>query len=420
MDSSIAPDDVDILVLSDDIRQTSGFAVNGRLVSLALAQEWTVANASPQASEVSKYERGGDEVWILPCPSEEGMDLVGSKGFNNLVEECQPDVVVSVIDMHMCEYIAGVRIPMQLKAEIREVGTGFDKEFAKEEIDQAIEAMPSEPRFEWVAHLPIDGTPLRDKWGQWLEEIDHPIAMSKFGQQALEDQFAETVPLIPHGVEAPAASPRQSSDFVLGTVNRNQHRKQYPRLIEAWGEFYEQVGRPDDVSFYMHCDWEDDAGWNLDKYVEKYGIEDAVVPYEGKTSRRQLMGLYSWFDVFCSATGGEGFGLTTIEAMSQGCPVVITDYTTSEELVWDGEPSPRGLLVEVETMYDELPQYADPERALVDTSYFADQLVRYYEDEDLAREHGENAQQWVADALSWQKVAGQWVEYFENEVFGGE
>jgi len=126
------------------------------------------------------------------------------------------------------------------------------------------------------------------------------------------------------------------------------------------------------------------------------------------------MEIYNEIDVFCSSTAGEGFGLTTVEAMSQGAPVVITDYTTSKELIAKGKPSPRGDLIPVKEYYDDHPTFGVVERGLVDTDEFAETLVDYYENRDQIDEKGENAKEWVHDNLSWDRVADQWIDYMET------
>lgn len=413
--------DIEIVVLSDDIRGHSGFAVNARLICWALSERWNVANASLESVQPDTTAIRGRQIDIIPShtPHEvhpEQMQELGKEGMQEIVALYDPDVVLSVIDPQMCSYIGKMKVPMTADVKIRDPGESVDVDNVAEKTREELGSLDLTPDFEWVAHTPVDARPLPDDWWKFFADVDYTVAMSDFGQEIISDQFDVDPYVIPHGVDFRRVEDHSSPGFLVGAVNRNQFRKQYPRLIESWGKFYDRAGRPDDVSFYIHADYEDDMGWPLDRYIDMYDIEEAVIPYQGKVDRRELMRLYNQFDVFTSATGGEGFGLTTIEAMSQQCPVLITDYTTSEEIVTNSDPSPRGSLIEPSLLYDEHPEFAAGKRALVDTDEFADTLLEYYRDPERVVVEGENAQQWVLSELDWNTVARQWVELFEEEV----
>lgn len=427
---SMTIDSKDILVLSDDIRDHSGFAVNARLVCWALAGEYDVANASLSARMPAQttVDPPGDsdpelarEIDVYPAPSAQDVQAAGSRdlgaeGMQRLVSQCEPDVVVSLIDVQMCQYLAKLREPMMTQIQLRRPGGSVDAIEAIDRLGNWLDSSDTEANFEWVAQVPIDGRPLPDAWEGFFRDVDHPIAMSEFGREAIVDAYDVDPAVVPHGVEHREIDGASREEFLISSVNRNQFRKQYPRLIEAWGKFYERAGRPEDVRFYIHADYEDDAGWPLERYVDEHDIREVMVPYQGKVTRERLMELYKTTDVFTSATGGEGFGLTAIEAMSQGTPVVITDYTTSEELVVEGEPGPRGSLIEPELMYDEHPKFAAVKRALVDTDAFADELLDYYENRERIECEGANAKEWVHEELGWEQVAQQWADYVDEHV----
>jgi len=417
-------EDLEIVVLSDDIRKKTGFAVNARLVCWALSKKWNVVNVGYGGKQSGMYEVKGREIPVIATlSSSEERDSdrkgvkrnIGKETVEEVIGRFDPDVIVSVTDPHSCEYICNMRYPIRTTIQIRELGQDLTDRYLLNRFNDIISSIDTDKTFEWVGQVPIDGRNPPQSWGKFMDEIDYPISMSHFGQNVFERQFGVETKMIPHAVDYRDVDATSDPEtFLLGAVNRNQFRKQYPRLIESWGKFYDTVGRPDDVEFYIHADPDDSAGWPLYRYARKYGIADAVKKYEGVVSRERLMEIYNEINVFCSSTGGEGFGLTTVEAMSQGTPVVITDCTTSEELVATGEPSPRGDLISVKEYYDDHPSHGVVERALVDTDEFAETLVDYYENRDQIDAKGENAKQWVHDNLSWDHVADQWVEYMET------
>lgn len=414
-------DNIDIVVLTEDPNKSSGYSVNGRLISWALAEKWDTVVVGEGTSEPMMYDTRGRDFPVIPCevsnPSDPRNAKMGQEVMHSLLNEYNPDVVVTIVDPHRVSYLHSLHNPVSVSFPIRNVGEEIEKTEVMKRFSREISQVDTEPSFEWVSLIPIDGQPAPESWKPFIEEVDYAIAAADYGMERMKKDYNLTPYKIPHAVDYRDVSAQTDDTFLIGTVNRNQFRKHTPRLIESWGKFYNNAGRPDDVEFYIHSGYDDNSGWLLDKYLKKYDIEDAVRDYEGYVSRERLMEIYSEFDIFCSATGGEGFGLTTIESMAQGTPVLITDYTTSEELVVRGSPSPRGKLVDVKTRYDELPQFAGVERALVDVDDFADKISSYYNNPERVESHGENARRWVMENHSWENVANQWVEFMENVVF---
>jgi glycosyltransferase involved in cell wall biosynthesis len=126
------------------------------------------------------------------------------------------------------------------------------------------------------------------------------------------------------------------TDFVLVSRDTNQWRKQLPLLLDALARL------PRDVKLILHCRpaaHPDARGWDLEHLAKRvYGVADRVA-FTGRgkqrpaLSPRELAELDNLADLRVAATQGEGFGILTIEAMACGTPTVITDYTTSRELM---------------------------------------------------------------------------------------
>lgn len=104
---------------------------------------------------------------------------------------------------------------------------------------------------------------------------------------------------------------------------------------------------PDDAKLMLHMHWEDHMGWNIEYMTgEKvFNIRDYLVPPTmGNLEKGEhpdddgMVDIYNMMDVHALPTGGEGFGIPTVEAMACGVPNVITNYTTGYELVGADEP----------------------------------------------------------------------------------
>ena len=84
--------------------------------------------------------------------------------------------------------------------------------------------------------------------------------------------------------------------------------------------------------------------------VKQMGIENNVVfsdnsnnPLRG-LSREQLAEIYQVSDAHVMATGGEGFGIPSAEALACGIPIILPDNSTGPELIGEEE---RGWLGKV-------------------------------------------------------------------------
>jgi glycosyltransferase involved in cell wall biosynthesis len=75
---------------------------------------------------------------------------------------------------------------------------------------------------------------------------------------------------------------------------------------------------------------------NLDvaRLSRALGLESAV-SYLGPVSDRELARLYVTADVYVTPSEHEGFGLTTLEALAAGCPVVAADLPVHREVAGD-------------------------------------------------------------------------------------
>jgi glycosyltransferase involved in cell wall biosynthesis len=216
----------------------------------------------------------------------------------------------------------------------------------------------------WV---PVDHDPLPPKVAGFLRDSGaRPIAMSRFGEQALTD--AGLSPLyVPHGVDTNVFKPVEDREalreqmrfpddvFVIGVVANNMgfapSRKAFPEIIMAFSEFRR---RHENAFLYLHTNLTGarvHSGVNVVELCETFGVPIEAVGFSpqfelevGAITDADLASLYASFDVLLNPSYGEGFGIPLIEAQACGTPVIATDWTAMTELVgpgWlvQGEPS---------------------------------------------------------------------------------
>jgi glycosyltransferase involved in cell wall biosynthesis len=202
-------------------------------------------------------------------------------------------------------------------------------------------------------------------------------------------------------------------DFILIQVGRNTNRKQLPRLINAFKEFWIRNDRPFNVGMILHVgDPTDTAGmggWNLPQLIKEAGLDKQIAFSDTTTnplfglSREELAMLYGLADVHVMATGGEGFGVPTAEAMACGTPIILPDNSTGPELV--GDDDERGWLVPCAT-HIVGPKWG-VNLKLVDESALADAIQDAYDHPELVKSKGEAARNWAVENLSWDILTDQ-------------
>jgi len=201
----------------------------------------------------------------------------------------------------------------------------------------------------WVAYTPVDTDAWAMTWDEVFKEPDINVAMSKFGETKLKEHSVENIITIPHGADIETFKPIEDRNslkqkyglagkFAVGFVGRNQVRKMLDRLMLAFKNF--SKGK-DDVVLVLHTDMEPpQQGWSIPYLQWKFQIADKLKLTKGNLDidarqRIQPEGMneiYNMMDVFCYATGGEGFGLPGLECQASGVPLLMTDCTTAYDL----------------------------------------------------------------------------------------
>lgn len=137
--------------------------------------------------------------------------------------------------------------------------------------------------------------------------------------------------------------------FLISCVNRNQPRKDIPRVIEIFANFKEK--HPESF-LYLNMDSKDPMGVDLSEVCSDFGLLETIDyatfntfsrDYGGVTTEDVNM-IYNCSDVTISATIGEGWGLSATEAMAAGCPVILPNNTTAFEILGND----RGILYDLE------------------------------------------------------------------------
>tara|TARA_Y100001970_G_C14245535_1_gene867904 strand:+ start:1200 stop:2471 length:1272 start_codon:yes stop_codon:yes gene_type:complete len=124
--------------------------------------------------------------------------------------------------------------------------------------------------------------------------------------------------------------------FTVFWNNRNARRKQSGTLIYWFKKFLDKVGH-DKARLLMHTDPYDRHGQDLPTIIRDLGLSvNQIMLSTDKIDPRHLAGLYNCVDCTINISDAEGFGLSTLESLSCGTPIIVNMTGGLQEQVTNG------------------------------------------------------------------------------------
>ena len=123
---------------------------------------------------------------------------------------------------------------------------------------------------------------------------------------------------------------------------------------------------------------------------------------------QDLPSVYAGASVFCCPSIYEPFGITNLEAMSTGTPVVATRTGGIPEIVVEGET---GYLISMEPTSVSDPETRDPEGFALG---LAEAMNRILRDPDLGKRLGAASRKRVEERFSWASIAAQTLDFYKD------
>ena len=114
-------------------------------------------------------------------------------------------------------------------------------------------------------------------------------------------------------------------DFIFFWVNRNAKRKRPGDLLWAWKLFQDKLkdrGEKRKAKLFIHTDPYDQEGPNLVSIIEHFGIKDTVLISPERVEFDKMNILHNISDCTVQISFAEGFGLSTLESMQCGTPII--------------------------------------------------------------------------------------------------
>jgi glycosyltransferase involved in cell wall biosynthesis len=318
-------------------------------------------------------------------------------------------------------------------------------------MDSWIKHSPYRPYFSWIWASTVDSAPQSPEWINQFADADYFYTLSEWAEGVIKEQAGDSVNLIgsvtmcaadefkpvPNKAVHKLSMGLDPEYKIIGTVMRNQRRKLFPDLFEAFSKYLKATG---DEKTYLYCHTSyPDNGWDIPQLMLRNEISSRVLfsyaceacgalsicrfsdtvkqckkckHYASKMSNvstgattEDLAKIYNLFDVYVQYSNSEGMGIGQLEAAACGIHVMSTDYSAMESIVRkvDGYPIPvRAKTLELETgCYRAIPDI--------------DAVAKYWQEflslpEEKRDELGKRAREAYVANFQWDKVVDKWMQ----------
>ena len=329
-----------ILLLSDDLRLTSGIATVSRdlVVGSVKHFDWVQVGAAINHPEKGKMLDLSDDTKNITGVEDASVKILCNDGYGDpllirrLIESEKPDAILHFTDprfwgwLYNMEHEIRQNIPL-LYLNIWD-GAGLVADTA------------TDPMWNKEAYASCD---LLMAISKQTYGINHRV-LKRFG----EDIPKHRITYVPHGIDTNIFKPIHKDDnandlvieeskrirgenenrFVIMWNNRNIHRKHPGDVVLAYKHMCQLIkkdgGSPEkDCLLFMHTQPIDNNGTDLVAVVGELCNEFPVLFDDKVVPSEKLNILYNCADVVVNMASNEGFGLGTAEALAAGTPIVV-------------------------------------------------------------------------------------------------
>lgn len=249
-------------------------------------------------------------------------------------------------------------------------------------MDSFLDTSPFRLKYKLFLMPTVDSYPQNEQWLSLYSNCDKIFTYQDWSKEVLENEGGNKINICES--TPPAANPifcpqdiysrlELKKKFglvgknVIGTVMRNQPRKLFPALFESFRQYIDESGDKNTV-LYCHTSYPDN-GWDLPKYLVKYGLSSRVyfsyvcrnesckhffpttfmdactvcpkckngsltpVNVNNGINNEILSDIYNLFDLYVQYSNLEGFGVPLVEAAACGTPVAGTDFSAMVDVV---------------------------------------------------------------------------------------
>jgi glycosyltransferase involved in cell wall biosynthesis len=316
-----------ILLLSDDLRMTSGIATMSKEFVLGTVHkyDWVQLGASIKHPEIGKIISLNDDVRARTGVQDAEVKVIPYNGYGDiqiirkLIKEEKIDAILHFTDPHYWQWL-------------------YDNEH---EIRQQVPIL----YYHIWDNIP-DPTYNRDyfescDWLGCISKLTYGI-VNRVGKSTDKVTYkpleSHQISYVPHGINSEIFKPldkvndeylkyingNKEYDFILFYNNRNIRRKQTSDVIYSYRLFCDMLPKEesDKCLLLMHTNPIDDNGTDLYAVVDKLCPDYDVKFTNNKFEQTVLNEFYNIVDCTINIASNEGFGLTTAESLMAGTPII--------------------------------------------------------------------------------------------------
>ena len=316
------------------------------------------------------------------------------------------------------------------------------------------ERSPYRKMFNWFIMPTVDAAPQARQWIATYQSADACLTYSDWSGELLQDQSGGRINYLGSAPPSahPAYQPMYKADCraemklpaganIIGTVMRNQRRKLYPDLFDAFRKLLNNTSVKNTM-LYCHTSYPD-LGWDIPELLQQYELSSHVYftyvctetgkpfaslfkgarcqsPFTGTycgvmssvqsgLSYEDLAKVMNCFDLYVQYANSEGFGLPQVEAAACGVPLMSIDYSAMSSVVrtLGGTPlTPKTLYKELETgCYRAVPDNIDTAFKMAEFIKMSDK-----DKESLSKTIRKN----FADKYQWSASGKKWEDYIDS------
>jgi glycosyltransferase involved in cell wall biosynthesis len=359
----------------------------------------------------------------------------GSWRFDKVLLDFKPDIVMDIRDPWMLEW--------QKDSQLRQF-------------------------FHLVWMPTVDSSPQQEGWIDAFARADGIFTYSDWGLEVLRKEGGGKIKLqcaAPSGTDLNIFKPAQNKQKhrqamglppdinIIGTVMRNQRRKLYPDLFEAFKIFLDKCAEQglDELAnktfLFIHTSYPDN-GWNIPLLLKQYEISHKVIfSYVCRTCNQwfasrfhdaatvcpacgnysavlpnvsfgvqpeQLANIFKCFDLYVQYAICEGLGMPQVEAAACGVPLASVDYSAMEDVI----RKTGGIPLPVKKMFLEMETQAY--RAYPDNDACADLFIKFFQKSFHEKQKMGFQSRLAAERhYNWDNTAKIWEAYFDSVVLKG-
>ena len=315
-----------ILLLSDDLRMTSGIAtvskefVNGTMDRF----DWVQLGAAIKHPDQGKEIDLGEDARKISGIKDASLKIVPWTGYGDanilrqMIMRHQPDAILHFTDPRYWRWL------YDIESEIREnipilfyhIWDDLPDPHYNRDYYESCDWLGciSRQTYGIVSRVgKLDSTTITPLEDSQVDYVPHGINSDTYKPVEVPADFKERVLM------------GDDFEFVAFWMNRNIRRKQPSDVIWGFEKFRQGLpkDKQDKVCLIMHTNPIDQNGTDLTAVADRIAPGAKIIFSTERVDQQKLNWIYNIADVTINVAGNEGFGLTTAESIMAGTPAII-------------------------------------------------------------------------------------------------